>query len=88
MKIATHVTVEIEDIIEMVRLHLYNYGLPCGPKAIALYLKEYEYLHPIPSYSTIARILKKRCLTHKRTGYYPEEHIPYVHYDGNSVIEK
>jgi putative transposase len=60
---------EIEQIVVMERLHLYNHDNPCGAKAI------YEKLHqqgirPLPSLSTIKRIIKRHGLTHGRTGHY------------------
>jgi hypothetical protein len=61
---------EIEDCVESTRLNLYNRDLPCGPKAIRKNLDEFDHVKPLPSERTIARILAKRCLTHRRTGYY------------------
>jgi hypothetical protein len=61
---------EIEELVVLVRLQLYNRGLPCGPKAIRRKLDELYLVKPLPSESTIARILAKRCLTHQRTGDY------------------
>jgi hypothetical protein len=29
----------------------------------------------LPSITTINRILSRNCLTHRRTGYYPEDYI-------------
>jgi len=54
----------------MVRLSLYNRGRSCGAHAI---LKELVKLRvrPLPSLSTITRILTRRGLTHGRTGHYP-----------------
>ena len=60
---------EIEKIVEMVRLSLYNKGLFCGNQAIQWELRDME-VHPIPSLSTIGRILRRRELTHRRTGRY------------------
>jgi putative transposase len=60
---------EIEEIIVMVRLSLYNKGLSCGNRAIQCELKEME-VYPIPSLITISRILCRRYLTHCRTGQY------------------
>ena len=65
---------EIEQIVVMQRLHLYNLGLPCGAKAIRRKLDR-EGIQPLPSSSTINRILSRNCLTHRRTGYYPEDYI-------------
>jgi hypothetical protein len=59
---------EIEEIVEFTRLELYNRGLPCGPKAIRKRLDIFYLVQPLPSESTISRILVKRCLTHGRTG--------------------
>jgi hypothetical protein len=61
---------EIEEIVEFVRLELYNRELPCGPKAIRKRLDAFYLVKPLPSERTIARILAKRCLTHRRTGCY------------------
>lgn len=60
---------EIEEIVEMVRLSLYNKGLFCGNQAIQWEMNDME-VQPIPSLSTIGRILRRRELTHRRTGRY------------------
>jgi len=60
---------EIEKIVEMVRLNLYNKGLFCGNQAIQWEMNDME-VQPIPSLSTIGRILHRRELTHRRTGRY------------------
>jgi hypothetical protein len=60
---------EIEEIVEMVRLSLYNKGLFCGNQAIQWEMIDME-VKPIPSLSTIGRILRRRELTHRRTGRY------------------
>jgi putative transposase len=60
---------EIEDIVEMVRLSLYNKDLFCGDQAIRWELEEMN-VQPLPSLSTIGRILRRRDLTHRRTGRY------------------
>jgi putative transposase len=62
--------VEIEQIVIMERLHLYNHDVPCGAKAIYKKLHEEE-IRPLPSLSTIKRILIRHGLTHGRTGHYP-----------------
>jgi hypothetical protein len=62
--------VEVEQIIVMLRLHLYNRAAPCGASAIRRRLVQLE-LQPLPSESTIKRILSKYGLTHARTGFYP-----------------
>lgn len=55
---------EIEEIVKMVRLNLYNQDLFCGTQAI---LWEMEDLgaKPLPSLRTINRILVKNELTHR-----------------------
>lgn len=59
---------EIVEIIKMIRLDLYNQGLHCGAGAIR---KEMEAgnIGPMPSESTIGRILSLEGLTHGRTGF-------------------
>lgn len=61
---------EIEQIVAMERLHLYNRGLSCGAKTIRKLLEQQE-VRPLPSMSTIKRILSRHSLTHRRTGSYP-----------------
>jgi transposase InsO family protein len=53
----------------MVRLNLYNKGLFCGNQAIQWEMIDME-VQPLPSLSTIGRILRRRELTHRRTGRY------------------
>jgi transposase InsO family protein len=60
---------EIEKIVEMVRLSLYNKGHFCGKQAIKWEMIDME-VQPLPSLSTIGRILRHRDLTHRRTGRY------------------
>jgi hypothetical protein len=60
---------EIEKIVEMVRWNLYNKGLFCGNQAIQWEMNDME-VQPIPSLTTIGRILRRRELTHRRTGRY------------------
>lgn len=64
--------VEIEEIVILVRLDLHNRDVPCGAQAIRRHL---EHLHdsivsPLPSLTTINRILRLNGLTHRRTGHY------------------
>lgn len=65
----------IEECVVHFRLTLYDKGLPCSPKAIKKYAETKHSVIVWPSISTIARILKQNCLTHKRTGYYKEDYI-------------
>ena len=60
---------EIEKIVEMVRLNLYNKDAFCGNQAIQWEMIDME-IQPVPSLSTIGRILRRRELTHRRTGRY------------------
>ena len=60
---------EIEKIVEMVRLNLYNKGHFCGNQVIQWELIDMG-VQPVPSLSTIGRILRRRELTHRRTGRY------------------
>jgi putative transposase len=61
---------EIEQIVVLERLHLYNRGVLCGAKAIRNLLDQ-QGVRPLPSVSTLKRILSRNCLTYGRTGYYP-----------------
>lgn len=60
---------EIEQIVEFVRLSLYNRDLFCGDQAIQWEMDDMG-VQPLPSLSTISRILRRRELTHRRTGRY------------------
>ncbi len=61
---------EVEQIVVMVRLELYNKGLPCGPNVLRRKLDKHEVLRPLPSERTIARILARNGLTCGRSGWY------------------
>lgn len=61
---------ELETVVVSERLALYNRGLPCGPKAILRKLEEIYFLCKLPSERTIAQILSRQGLTHRRTGWY------------------
>ena len=67
---------EVEEIVVMVRLELYNRELPCGPNALRRRLDEHFSLKPLPSERTIARILARNGLTYGRTGWYEGDDIP------------
>lgn len=60
---------EIEEIVKMVRLNLYNRDLFCGAQAILWELEDLGVL-PLPSIRTINRMLSRNSLTHRRTGKY------------------
>jgi len=60
---------EIKEIVKMIRLELYNNGLFCGAKAIKNKMEDDD-IEPVPSQSTIGRILSRSGLTHGRIGFY------------------
>jgi putative transposase len=60
---------EMEEIVKIVRLNLYNRGVFCGAQAIKWELED-MYIDSIPSIRTINRIIKRNDLTHRRTGRY------------------
>ncbi len=60
---------EIEEIVIWTRYYLYNYGFPHGAQAIRSLLDK-EGVGPLPSLSTIGRILRRNGLTYRRTGNY------------------
>ena len=68
--------VEIEQIVKMVRLNLYNQDLFCGAQAILWELEDLG-VQPLPSLRTINRILARNELTHRRTGRYEAKGTAY-----------
>jgi putative transposase len=67
---------EIEEIVKMVRLKLYNQDLFCGAQAIQWEMEDLG-AKPLPSIRTINRILAKNELTHRRTGKYEAKGTAY-----------
>lgn len=67
---------EISELVKFIRLELYNDGLFCGPQAI-LWQMEDRGIEPLPSERTIARILAREGLTHRRTGRYEPKGVKY-----------
>jgi len=67
---------EVEEIVKMVRLNLYNQDLFCGAQAILWELEDLG-VKPLPSLRTINRILSRNELTHRRTGKYEAKGTPY-----------
>jgi len=67
---------EVEEIVKMVRLNLYNQDLFCGAQAIYWEMEELG-VKPLPSIRTINRILSRNDLTHRRTGKYEAKGTPY-----------
>lgn len=53
---------EIEEIVEMVRLDLYNHGRKYGAPAIRKEMESMD-VEPLPSISTINRMLRENDLT-------------------------
>ena len=68
--------VEIEEIVKMVRLNLYNQDLFCGAQAILWEMEDIG-VQPLPSTRTINRILSRNELTHRRTGKYEAKGTAY-----------
>jgi transposase InsO family protein len=67
---------EIEEIIKMVRLKLYNQNLFCGAQAILWEMEDLG-VTPLPAIRTINRVLAKNELTHRRTGKYEAKGTAY-----------
>ena len=67
-QVTEYTKTEIEEIVKLIRLNLYNQGLRCGAKAIKKEMDE-EQIEPVPSESTIGRILSRLGLTHGRIGF-------------------
>jgi len=66
---------EIEEIVQLVRLELYNQAQFCGAQAIRWRLADLA-VQPLPSIRTIGRILARHDLTHRRTGRYTRKGCP------------
>lgn len=66
----TFTPTEIEQIVILEKLHLYNQGFPCGANSIRQ-IMDRDDVRPLPSLTTINRILSRHHLTHGRTGLYP-----------------
>ena len=71
-----HTSPEIEEIVKLVRLNLYNQDLFCGAQAISWEMEDLG-VQPLPSIRTINRILNRQGLTHRRTGRYESKGKPY-----------
>ena len=67
---------EIEEIVKMIRLNLYNRNLFCGAQAILWEMEDLG-VDPLPSIRTINRILARNDLTHRRTGRYEPKGTAY-----------
>ena len=67
---------EIEEIVKIIRLNLYNKDLFCGAQAIRWELEDLG-VKPLPSIRTVNRILSRNGLTHRRTGKYEAKGTAY-----------
>ena len=72
----TRTPLEIEEIVKLVRLNLYNRDLFCGAQAIRWEMEELN-VRPLPSIRTIDRILSHQGLTHRRIGRYESKGKAY-----------
>jgi hypothetical protein len=72
----THTPIEIDEIVKMIRLNLYNQDLFCGAQAILWEMEDLG-VEPLPSLRTINRILSRNELTHRRTGKYEAKGTVY-----------
>jgi putative transposase len=69
LTVPMYMPAEVEEIVKMIRLNLYNQGLFCGAQAIQWEMEDLG-VKPLPSIRTINRILSRNELTHRRTGKY------------------
>ena len=76
LTVSTYTSAEIEEIVKMVRLNLYNKDLFCGAQAIHWEMEELG-VKPLPSIRTINRILSRNELTYRRTGKYEAKGTAY-----------
>ena len=60
---------DLEQIVIMIRLELYNRGVACGSKAIRTQMGESYGIRPLPSQRVIARMLAANELTHGQIGW-------------------
>jgi putative transposase len=83
-EITTRTPYELEQIVKMTRLDLYNKGHFCGAQAIYWEMEDLG-VKSLPSLRTINRILNKYELTHRRTGRYEPKGKRYPVLQGISV---
>jgi len=76
LSVASRTPKEIEEIVRMNRLNLYNRDLFCGARAIRREMEE-PGVKPLPSLRTINRILSRNELTHRHAGRYEAEGTSY-----------
>uniref|UniRef100_UPI000688C543 IS481 family transposase n=1 Tax=Desulfuromonas sp. TF TaxID=1232410 RepID=UPI000688C543 len=76
LTVASRTPQEVEEIVEIIRLNLYNKDQFCGAQAILWELEDLG-VKPLPAVRTINRILSRKGLTHRRTGKYEPKGTPY-----------
>jgi len=76
LTVSSRIPKEVEEIVKMVRLNLYNRDLFCGAQAIRWELEDLG-VKPLPSLRTINRILTRNELTNRRTGKYESKGTAY-----------
>ncbi len=69
---------EVEQIVVLARLELYNRNRPCGADALQHHLHDHYHLRPLPSRRRIGEILTQHGLTHGRTGWYEGEELDWL----------
>jgi len=69
---------EVEQIVVLERLHLYNQSLPCGAAALRRHLRQHDHIQPLPSVRQIGQVLTRYGLTHGRTGWYAGEEPDWI----------
>lgn len=57
---------EVDGIVVLVRLDLFNRGLPCGAQALHRRLDRHYHVNPLPSERMIGRILARNNLIERR----------------------
>ena len=64
---------QMESVIKLERLELYNHEKPCGAKTLWLHLQSLE-IRNLPSISTIGRMMGKQGLINESASYYSREY--------------
>ena len=67
------------------RLSMYNRGVACGAKTILEKMSTVD-IKPLPSISTINKILREQCLTHGRTGFYEGDYDNSNSYSVKEIV--
>jgi hypothetical protein len=69
---------EVEQIVALARLELYNRNQSYGVAALRRRLQDHYNLRPLPSRHRIKQILVRQGLTHRRTGWYEGEELDWL----------